>query len=453
MDENSSGSGPAGGFDRGRLKNVESWRRSRSDRMVAGVCGGIGRALDVDPVLIRVVMAVFILAGPGVLFYIAAWLLMPDEGSDRSPAQALLGDRVRPDHPWLWPVVIGGCVFLAIAAMSSFNFGRVVPGPLIVLGLIWFVVVRRKHGQGTGRPGGSYPTTPESTTTPYAAGDPAAPTDPSYREASAYPGGPEQPASEAGTTAPVQPAAYPTGATVPGTQRPQDRPAQPVQPVFTEDDPLGLYADEPVTQPPVAPPARGYRGVKAVVVILTGLAIAVAWLAGAPAPLALAIGLGALGLGMVLGGFVGRTLGLLPLGLLLALGLFVTSVFDSVPRDFGDIQVTAARTETITAGYPTHQLDAGSVRLDLSQAKFAPDAKVAVNVTVGEIVITLPPSVTVTGAASAKGGEVSTFGQRKSGHDVAVPLSDPGGDPKATAGQSVMLDLHVKYGSIRVERG
>jgi len=223
--------------------------------------------------------------------------------------------------------------------------------------------------------------------------------------------------------------------------------------VFTEDDPLGLYVDEPVAQPPVAPPARGYRGVKAVVMIFTGLAIAVAWLAGAPAPLVLAIGLGALGLGMLLGGFVGRTLWLLPLGLLLALGLFVTSVFDSVPRDFGDIQVTAARTETITADYPTHQLDAGSVRLDLSQAKFAPDAKVAVNVVVGEIVIKLPPNVAVTGAASAKGGEVYTFGQQKSGHDVVVPLSDPGADPKATAGQSVSLDLDVKYGSIKVERG
>jgi phage shock protein PspC (stress-responsive transcriptional regulator) len=432
MDENSSGSGPAGGFDRSRLTNAESWRRSRSDRMLAGVCGGIGRALDVDPVLIRVVMAVLILTGPGVLIYIAAWLLMPDEGSDRSPAQALLGDRVRPDHPWLWPIVIGGCVFLAIAAMSSFHFGRVVPGPLIVLGLIWLVVARRKHGQCTSRPGGSHPTTPAATSAssapPYAAGDP---TGSSYQGASAYPGGPAQPASEAGTASPPQP----------------------VQPVFTEDDPLGLYVDEPVAQPPVAPPVRGYRGVKAVVVIFTGLAIAVAWLAGAPAPLVLAIGLGALGLGMLLGGFVGRTLWLLPLGLLLALGLFVTSVFDSVPRDFGDIKVTAAPTETIDANYPTHRLDAGSVRLDLSQAKFTRDAKVDVDVVVGEIVVKLPPDVGVTGTVSAKGGEVQTFGQQKSGSGVEVPLSVPGADPKATAGQSVSLDLHVKYGSIRVERG
>ena len=112
MEQNSSG-----GFDPGQLKDVQSWRRSRSDRMLAGVCGGIGRAVNVDPVLIRVVMAVLILSGPGIIFYAAAWVLMPDEGSDRSAAQGLLGDRVRPDHPWLWPVVIGVCVFARISTV------------------------------------------------------------------------------------------------------------------------------------------------------------------------------------------------------------------------------------------------------------------------------------------------------------------------------------------------
>ena len=79
MEQNSSG---PGGFDRGGLQNVQSWQRSRSDRMVSGVCGGIGRALNIDPVLVRVVMAVLIISGPGIIFYIAAWVLMPDEGSN-----------------------------------------------------------------------------------------------------------------------------------------------------------------------------------------------------------------------------------------------------------------------------------------------------------------------------------------------------------------------------------
>ena len=150
MEQNPNDPGPAGGFDASRLKDVQSWRRSRSDRMVAGVCGGIGRALNIDPVLVRVVMGVLALMGPGLLFYAAAWVLMPDEGSDRSAVEGLLGDRVKADHPWVWPVVIGVCVFAAIAMMSSFNFGRLVPGPLIVLGLIWLFVFRRK-GRGSRR--------------------------------------------------------------------------------------------------------------------------------------------------------------------------------------------------------------------------------------------------------------------------------------------------------------
>jgi phage shock protein PspC (stress-responsive transcriptional regulator) len=148
MEQNQSG--PAG-FDRNRLQNPQSWRRSRSDRWVAGVCGGIGRALNIDPVLVRVVMAVLIISGPGVIFYIAAWILMPDEGSDRSAVQGVLGDRVRTDHPWFWPVVVGACVFFAVAMMSSFNFGRFVPGPLIVIGVIWLIAKQRKSNNNSNK--------------------------------------------------------------------------------------------------------------------------------------------------------------------------------------------------------------------------------------------------------------------------------------------------------------
>ena len=78
MEQNSSG---PGGFDRGGLQNVQSWQRSRSDRMVSGVCGGIGRALNIDPVLVRVVMAVLIISGLDHLLH-RRWVLMPDEGSN-----------------------------------------------------------------------------------------------------------------------------------------------------------------------------------------------------------------------------------------------------------------------------------------------------------------------------------------------------------------------------------
>jgi len=58
-------------------------RRSRSDRIVAGVCGGLARWLDWDPTVVRVAYVVASLisaAFPGILAYIILWFVMPDEG-------------------------------------------------------------------------------------------------------------------------------------------------------------------------------------------------------------------------------------------------------------------------------------------------------------------------------------------------------------------------------------
>ncbi len=54
-------------------------RRSRSDRMVAGVCAGLAEYFNVDPVLVRLVFVLLALAGgPGVLLYIVLWIIMPE---------------------------------------------------------------------------------------------------------------------------------------------------------------------------------------------------------------------------------------------------------------------------------------------------------------------------------------------------------------------------------------
>lgn len=52
-----------------------------TDKMIAGVCGGIAQYLNVDATLIRVIFLVLVLAGifPGVLAYIVAWIVMPAE--------------------------------------------------------------------------------------------------------------------------------------------------------------------------------------------------------------------------------------------------------------------------------------------------------------------------------------------------------------------------------------
>ena len=69
-------------------------RRSAGDRMLGGVAGGIAKYLDVDTTLVRVVIAALtLLNGVGVALYLAAWLLIPEDGEDQSIAGAWIAGR------------------------------------------------------------------------------------------------------------------------------------------------------------------------------------------------------------------------------------------------------------------------------------------------------------------------------------------------------------------------
>ena len=69
-------------------------RRSADDRMLAGVAGGIARYLDVDVTLVRVIIAALaLLNGLGLALYIAAWLLIPEDGQDQSLIAAWIAGR------------------------------------------------------------------------------------------------------------------------------------------------------------------------------------------------------------------------------------------------------------------------------------------------------------------------------------------------------------------------
>jgi phage shock protein C len=59
-----------------------SLQRSKTDRMIAGVCGGIARSYGWDPTLVRiayVLVSIVSAAFPGILFYIILWALIPEE--------------------------------------------------------------------------------------------------------------------------------------------------------------------------------------------------------------------------------------------------------------------------------------------------------------------------------------------------------------------------------------
>ncbi len=63
------------------IKNMKKrLYRSRSDRRMAGVCGGIADYLAIDPTIVRILFALFALAGgPGLLVYIVLAVIIPEE--------------------------------------------------------------------------------------------------------------------------------------------------------------------------------------------------------------------------------------------------------------------------------------------------------------------------------------------------------------------------------------
>jgi phage shock protein C len=105
-------------------------RRGASDKVLAGVCGGLGRYLGVDPILLRVAVVVLTLAnGIGVIAYVIAWIVIPEERPGQPVAAAsaprqetsrlvlggalvvlglvLLLDRIVPDLQRLfWPLAV-----------------------------------------------------------------------------------------------------------------------------------------------------------------------------------------------------------------------------------------------------------------------------------------------------------------------------------------------------------
>ena len=66
-------------------KPIKRLYRSKKDKIIAGVCGGIAQYLQVDVVVVRLIWAIFTLIsmGVGILAYILAWVIIPEEPSPK----------------------------------------------------------------------------------------------------------------------------------------------------------------------------------------------------------------------------------------------------------------------------------------------------------------------------------------------------------------------------------
>lgn len=140
--------------------------RSRTDRMIFGVAGGMARWLDVDPAVVRLVWALLIIAGGvGLLLYIVAAIVIPEEplgayppagaaptgepGSEGWAAPPIAGPRRGSGSA---PVIIGialvllGAWFLAQRYIPQLDNALLWPALLIVVGILLVAGAMRRPG-------------------------------------------------------------------------------------------------------------------------------------------------------------------------------------------------------------------------------------------------------------------------------------------------------------------
>jgi phage shock protein C len=69
---------------------VKRLYRSQKERMIGGICGGLGDFFQVDPIIFRLIFVLMLLgAGSGVLVYIIMMLIIPEEPIEIEPVETI----------------------------------------------------------------------------------------------------------------------------------------------------------------------------------------------------------------------------------------------------------------------------------------------------------------------------------------------------------------------------
>jgi phage shock protein PspC (stress-responsive transcriptional regulator) len=130
-------------------------RRSTTDRVGAGVAGGLGAYFGVDPVLFRVLFAVAaFFGGAGILAYLLAWAVIPEEGSERAGIDDWIGELRRRRVP-VWAVAVAAGLLLWVVSFSWW-----LPSPAFPLVAVVALILVL-----TLRPGGPRPAPADPVTT------------------------------------------------------------------------------------------------------------------------------------------------------------------------------------------------------------------------------------------------------------------------------------------------
>jgi phage shock protein PspC (stress-responsive transcriptional regulator) len=456
-------------------------------RRFAGVCAAVARATNTDPILWRVLFAVLtVFGGVGLLAYLIGWLLIPSDGDTASPVEAVLGrGRSRTSGPVaIIGVVVAVLVFAVVAAEG---LRPAVVGALIVLGAA-VLLSRGTLQRPAARPGETEPAPGQDTVppappphlTPTTGAPPAYPSSvvpisvpqladaawsqvrqppqpPTYREPFA-PHGP--------FVAPEPPRRLPLY----GPYPPHLTGAAPAPAAYSvppvSGSPLLQYPGLPQSVPPNAPlpkapkPPRpksrlGRATLSAMMVALGVVAIinvAGGNVDGSTYP---AVALAIVGLGLVVGAWVGRARLLILLGVGLSIGLLgstaaVHDSFDSGPAPRPEIWMPTTVAEVV-ANSPYN--GSGNMILDLTQIDFSTTELTELEATMefGRLQVILPPNVDAEIRAKVEVGDARVFDNKWGGlSDQRRTVIDNGLD--GPGGGKLVLTLTVEVGNLEVTR-
>ncbi|WP_374457291.1 PspC domain-containing protein [Nocardioides sp.] len=377
---------------REEMKDLGRLRRSVTDRHIAGVAGGLARHLDIDPIIVRValVVAVFF-GGAGLLAYIGAWILVPEEGTNDEPLG--LDQRNR-------TLALAGVGILAvICAFGDWAGAFWFPWPLAIIAVlvVWFLNRNQKDGAGSGY---GYATPPAGTDAPAA----DATYDQTYEQTydQTYE---QQHGQQQGWTPP------PTSYARETRRRPRNpRKRGPILFFFT----LALVAL-----------AEGVLGV----VDLAGASIT-----DSAYP---ALALGIIAAMLLLGSFWGRAGGLIALGLVAALATAGATAGDHLPDEHHTYVPTSPGSVE-----DTYDFGGGEFRLDLSaitDVDALDGREIRIDGVGGRVEVVVPDGMDVDVTTEVVAGDSRVFDQRNDGFDINVDGFRDGG--VGVPDMSINIDL------------
>jgi phage shock protein PspC (stress-responsive transcriptional regulator) len=389
-------------------------RRSRSNRYVAGVLGGLARRLDVDPLILRITTVVLAMFGVGILLYALGWLLIPAEDEDASVAEQALGrggPGTRRSDAVLLSLGLGILILIfAGGIFSGWAEGTI----LLVLAACGIALLLRRDDRRDQLPA-----------TGLRANQPSAGS-----------------ATASGTGA-----TDPTASWTEGPDWDPDRPWSDDQQGW---DPFAEPTPEPVPEPTRPTSSLGLITVSAAAVALGAIAINDAiWASVAPATY-IATALGIVGLGLLVGAWFGRSRGLIALGIVLGFAMVPAVVVDRADVRGENVAISPGSVADIPTR--TQEFGAGTVRYDLSALAFAESDPVSLKIDqgAGELTVILPPDVDVTVEADLGVGEIQVLDDVSGGFGREARVFDDGAD--GPGGGELELQLDLGIGSIEVHR-